>query len=43
VTLALGLVLLGALLIYAGIKGESVSALLLGNVTASQKPTPQTR
>ena len=38
-TLALGLVLLGLLLIYAGIKGKSVTSLLLGDAsTPSKKP-----
>lgn len=37
-TLPLAMVLLGLLLIYAGIKGESVRALLVGNVSASKLP-----
>ena len=42
-TLALGLVLLGLLLIYAGIKGESVRMLLVGKVGPSQVPAGVTR
>jgi len=39
-SLALGLVLLGLLLVYAGVKGKSVSSLLLGDATTpSQKPS----
>lgn len=38
-TLPLALVLLGSLLIYAGIKGLSIRQLLVGdNSTASQRP-----
>lgn len=43
-TLALALVLLGLLLIYAGIKGLSVRRLLMGDAsTPSKKPAPVAR
>jgi len=37
VLVALGLILLGALLVYAGIKGESVRALLQGQSGVKSK------
>jgi hypothetical protein len=44
VTLALALVLLGALMIYAGIKGRSITRLLMGDAsTPSKKPEPVQR
>lgn len=43
-TLGLAAVLLGALLIYAGIKGRSIVALLGGDsTTPSRKPAPTER
>jgi hypothetical protein len=43
-TLGLAAVLLGALLIYAGIKGRSLQALLVGDSTKpSRAPAPATR
>lgn len=39
-TLGLAAVLLGALLIYAGIKGKSVRALLLGDSTQDRAAPP---
>lgn len=43
-TLPLALILAGALLMYAGVTGKSVRALLLGdNQTPSKKPAAVTR
>ncbi len=42
-TLAVGIVLLGLLLLYAGIKGDSVRLLLVGKVGPSQTPQSVTR
>lgn len=43
-TLALGLVLFGLLFVYAGVKGKSVTSLLLGdNQTPSKAPAPVDR
>lgn len=43
-TLALAIVLLGLLLIYAGIKGRSLRRLLVGDAsTPSKKPEPVQR
>lgn len=43
-TLALALVLIGALMIYAGIKGKSLKALMLGdNTQESAPPAPVER
>lgn len=37
-TLAMAMILLGLLLVYAGLKGRSIRELLVGNITPSQKP-----
>lgn len=43
-TLALALVLIGLLLVYAGIKGKSIRALLMGDAsTPSKRPEPVQR
>lgn len=43
-TLGLALVLLGALLIYAGIQGKSIRSLLFGDsTTPSKTPAPAER
>jgi hypothetical protein len=34
----MAMILLGLLLIYAGVKGRSIRELLVGNIAPSQKP-----
>lgn len=41
--LAVALILIGLVLIYAGIKGRSISSLLIGRVEPSKRPQPVER